>query len=163
MAKLKSSRVWIIVAIVVAIAGFFGFRFWKQNYVRAYLRSPGNKVVFAGDAATAERKGFGPGCNALVWGQRETADVRELAAKHGVTLWRMEDGFLRSVGLGSDFNLPASLVLDRSGIYFDPQAPSDLETCNTATVGRPAVAGSDAKTISEIIDAARPLHTAPNA
>ena len=39
----------------------------------------------------------------------------------------MEDGFLRSVGLGSDFTRPASLVLDRQGIYYDPRFPSDLE------------------------------------
>ena len=45
-----------------------------------------------------------------------------------VPLVRMEDGFLRSVGLGSDLNAPASLVLDDQGIYFDPRTPSALET-----------------------------------
>ncbi|MBA2543353.1 MAG: capsular polysaccharide biosynthesis protein [Deltaproteobacteria bacterium] len=105
----------------------FGFRFWKQSYVRAYLRSPGNEIVFASDAAAATRRGFGAGCHALVWGQRETADVRDLAARHGVDVWRMEDGFLRSVGLGSDLVEPASLVVDRAGIYYDPSKPSELE------------------------------------
>ncbi|ERL52359.1 capsular polysaccharide biosynthesis protein [Halomonas huangheensis] len=42
-------------------------------------------------------------------------------------LWRMEDGFLRSVGLGIDLERPLSLVLDRRGIYYDPSTPSDLE------------------------------------
>jgi capsular polysaccharide export protein len=64
----------------------------------------------------------------VVWGLRDKPDVRALAARHDVPIWRMEDGFLRSVGLGSDFNIPASLVLDRTGIYFDPTRPSDLET-----------------------------------
>jgi capsular polysaccharide export protein len=54
--------------------------------------------------------------------------VKELAARYQVPIWRMEDGFLRSVGLGSDFSVPASLVLDKQGIYFDPARPSDLET-----------------------------------
>lgn len=40
---------------------------------------------------------------------------------------RMEDGFIRSVGLGSDLVAPLSLVLDERGIYFDPRQPSDLE------------------------------------
>jgi capsular polysaccharide export protein len=40
---------------------------------------------------------------------------------------RIEDGFLRSVGLGSDFARPSSLILDSRGIYFDPRSPSDLE------------------------------------
>jgi capsular polysaccharide export protein len=39
----------------------------------------------------------------------------------------MEDGFLRSVGLGSDLFRPVSLVLDRSGMYYDPASGSALE------------------------------------
>lgn len=106
----------------------FGFRIWKHNYVRAYLRCPGNQLEFPRNAEHAEQLGFGPGCRALVWGQRETAQVRSLAARHDVPLWRMEDGFLRSVGLGSDLVAPASLVVDREGIYYDPTGPSELET-----------------------------------
>jgi len=105
----------------------FGFRFWKRNYVRAYLRAPGNRIVFAQSARHAERLGFDETANALVWGQRETDDVRRLAERHGVRMWRMEDGFLRSVGLGSDLATPASLVVDRAGIYYDPREPSELE------------------------------------
>jgi len=41
---------------------------------------------------------------------------------------RMEDGFLRSTGLGSDFTAPGSLVIDHTGLYFDPSSASDLET-----------------------------------
>jgi capsular polysaccharide export protein len=39
----------------------------------------------------------------------------------------MEDGFLRSVGLGSDLRRPLSLVLDDAGIHYDPRSPSALE------------------------------------
>jgi capsular polysaccharide export protein len=39
----------------------------------------------------------------------------------------MEDGFIRSVGLGSDLTAPGSLVVDARGIYYDPRQPSDLE------------------------------------
>jgi capsular polysaccharide export protein len=39
----------------------------------------------------------------------------------------MEDGFLRSAGLGSDLTAPGSLVLDALGIYYDPSRPSALE------------------------------------
>jgi capsular polysaccharide export protein len=42
-------------------------------------------------------------------------------------LIRVEDGFVRSVGLGSDFLPPASLVFDSRGMYFDPSVRSDLE------------------------------------
>lgn len=39
----------------------------------------------------------------------------------------IEDGFIRSVGLGSDIEMPISLVADEGGIYFNPQKESDLE------------------------------------
>ena len=106
----------------------FGFRPWKHGYVRAYLRCPGNRVLFARDAAHAERLGCGPGATLLVWGQRAADDVDTLSKRHAAPIWRMEDGFLRSVGLGSDFVTPASLVVDRQGIYYDPRTPSDLES-----------------------------------
>lgn len=108
----------------------FGFikHFWKQNYVRAYLRCPGNEIVFPRSAAHAERLGFDAQCKIVVWGQRARATVETLSHKYGVAIWRMEDGFLRSVGLGSDMATPSSLVIDRQGIYFDPRTPSELET-----------------------------------
>lgn len=40
---------------------------------------------------------------------------------------QVEDGFLRSVGLGADLTPPVSWVFDRTGIYFDATCPSDLE------------------------------------
>lgn len=115
----------------------FGFRPWKQGYVRAYLRCPGNRVVFARNAAHAERLGCGPGATLLVWGQRASAEVETLSRRHATPIWRMEDGFLRSVGLGSDFVTPASLVVDRQGIYYDPRTPSDLETILETTAFAP--------------------------
>ena len=40
---------------------------------------------------------------------------------------RVEDGFLRSRGLGATLIPPLSLVTDRLGIYYDPRKPSQLE------------------------------------
>ena len=51
-----------------------------------------------------------------------------IAQRHHLKLLRMEDGFIRSVGLGSDLTVPGSLVVDSQGIYDDPRQPSDLET-----------------------------------
>jgi capsular polysaccharide export protein len=42
-------------------------------------------------------------------------------------LIRVEDGFVRSVGLGADFLPPASLVFDSGGMYYDPRSRSDLD------------------------------------
>ena len=40
---------------------------------------------------------------------------------------RVEDGFLRSVKLGSDLSQPYSLIFDDKGIYFNGEKPSRLE------------------------------------
>ncbi len=106
----------------------FGFTPWKFGYVRGYLRSPGSRVRFPRSARYALASGFGAESQLLVWGLKDRPEVRALGERYGVPVWRMEDGFLRSVGLGSDRTVPASLVVDKQGIYFDPTQPSDLES-----------------------------------
>ncbi|PMH42163.1 capsule biosynthesis protein [Vibrio sp. 10N.286.49.B3] len=55
----------------------------------------------------------------ILWGKKQATDAIE---------WRIEDGFIRSCGLGVQLSKPASLVLDKSGIYFDSTQVSDLES-----------------------------------
>lgn len=43
------------------------------------------------------------------------------------TVLHIEDGFIRSNGLGCNFYYPYSLVIDKTGIYYDPKNPCDLE------------------------------------
>jgi capsular polysaccharide export protein len=104
----------------------FGFKYWKRAHVRPFFGSAA-RPVFVRSAAVALAKGAGPGDSFAVWGQTDTPDVEELAGSLGSPLWRVEDGFVRSVGLGSDFVPPYSLAFDRRGIYFDPSRESDLE------------------------------------
>jgi capsular polysaccharide export protein len=59
----------------------------------------------------------------LLWG---SAPVPE-GCPAGVRIVRVEDGFLRSVGLGADLAMPVSWVFDGRGVYYDPTRPSDLE------------------------------------
>ncbi|MCV4714112.1 capsular polysaccharide biosynthesis protein, partial [Escherichia coli] len=54
----------------------------------------------------------------LVWGNR----YPELQS-----VIRIEDGFIRSNGLGSNLCRPSSLSIDPVGIYFDSRRPSKLE------------------------------------
>ena len=48
-------------------------------------------------------------------------------APEGTTATRVEDGFLRSRGLGAELVPPLSLVCDDLGIYYDPTRESRLE------------------------------------
>ena len=62
----------------------------------------------------------------LVWGV--TLEEEGLEIEHpNVRILRLEDGFIRSVGLGIRLTPPISLVADSRGIYYNSQKPSDLE------------------------------------
>ncbi|MFG6449714.1 capsular polysaccharide biosynthesis protein [Roseateles sp. BYS180W] len=63
----------------------------------------------------------------LAWGRKPTAARAErLAQRHGLPLWRAEDAFVRSIGLGHACP-PWGIVLDDLGIYYDAHTPSRLE------------------------------------
>lgn len=104
-----------------------GFRRWKAANVKTMLSLHAGKVAFVRNAAAARAlQPAGEDC-LVCWGRVPPEGVQELADAAGVRLLRMEDGFVRSVGLGSDLIPPQSFVLDAKGIYFDPGQPSELE------------------------------------
>ncbi|PSJ48044.1 beta-3-deoxy-D-manno-oct-2-ulosonic acid transferase [Zobellella endophytica] len=91
-----------------------GFSLWKRSFVQIFA------LRYAGNVTFSSR--LPPSSAALVWGRKGNGATCDDHA-----LWRMEDGFLRSVGLGSDLRRPGSLVIDNKGIYYDPRTPSALE------------------------------------
>ena len=105
----------------------FGFQRWKRRYVRPFLQGPNCRLVFCRSLAQARRRGLTDSDKVVAWGRNEPAEVTAWAEAANVPIWRVEDGFIRSVGLGSDLIRPLSLVVDKRGIYFDPSRPSDLE------------------------------------
>lgn len=96
---------------------------WQRHIADRYFRSPAGTIEHL--SAAAGNPGHASVRNAervVYWGRRPEipAPLRERAV-------RVEDGFIRSNGLGAAFNFPFSWVIDRRGIYFDGGAPSDLE------------------------------------
>jgi capsular polysaccharide export protein len=88
-----------------------GMRLWKRGALNGF---------FGG--VTPVRFQTGPardGRRAMVWAGR--------AAQAPDGAVRVEDGFLRSRGLGADLVPPLSLVCDDLGIYYDPSRDSRLE------------------------------------
>ena len=104
-----------------------GFRKWKAVQLAPLLSLFPGKVRFVKNAKEATRLCFDSKDCLVVWGNAPVAAVVALAKARGVRLIRLEDGFLRSVGLGSDLIPPMSLVMDEAVLYFDPSAPSGLE------------------------------------
>jgi capsular polysaccharide export protein len=104
-----------------------GFRRWKQANLAPLLALNPGRAIFVKDAGAARALHPQEGDHLVWWGSEAPPGVAELAAESGAGTMRMEDGFIRSVGLGSDLIAPLSLVLDKRGIYFDPRQPSELE------------------------------------
>lgn len=64
----------------------------------------------------------------LAWGDRRPARAAAILARLGRRpLVRLEDGFLRSVGLGKAGAPTVAVLVDRTGMHFDARHPSDIE------------------------------------
>ncbi|WP_424979400.1 capsular polysaccharide biosynthesis protein [Leisingera sp. S232] len=91
-----------------------GMRLWKRKPLQTFFGSE-KRMLFAEDPAKAQSRGR----RHMVWAGKATE-------RHADAV-RIEDGFLRSRGLGAELVPPLSLVADRQGIYYDPRQPSDLD------------------------------------
>lgn len=100
-----------------------GMRAWKRAPLQKVFATSGPALRFADSPEAATR----PGRPVLVWAGKETEALREACARAALPLARVEDGFLRSRGLGAELVPPLSLVTDDLGIYYDPTRPSRLE------------------------------------
>lgn len=92
------------------------FSLWKRPYVRHFFHGRQIHFIEKLDSAPA-------GCTLIVWGMRDAGG----GMPDGVNVLRIEDGFIRSVGLGADLIRPVSWVVDDMGIYYDATRPSRLE------------------------------------
>jgi len=107
---------------------FFNFSPWRMMQIEPFFYAPNNQKFICKDLDDALSKGLSPeGCNIFIYGIVELPKVQEYAKEHNMTIYRIEDAFIRSVALGSGFAKPYSLSIDSRGIYFDPRKESDLE------------------------------------
>ena len=93
-------------------------RLWKRRHFQQFFGSE-KAVTFAAEGKVTAATGHG---RKMTWGRRDAAE-----------LICVEDGFLRSKGLGADLIAPLSLVLDEVGIYYDATRPSYLENIINAS------------------------------
>lgn len=104
-----------------------GMSQWKKATLKPFFKTPGVQLHFVDSLKTLNTKTLPSDARLLIWGSRDIVASTQFAKQKSIPLWRMEDGFVRSVGLGSDLFRPLSLVLDTSGMYYDPASGSDLE------------------------------------
>jgi len=109
---------------------FFGFSYWKHGFTEPFFEQKPifiNPLLGRGHLKKALSKGLDSQKTIYIWGRKSFPDVEQYAHLYNIPIFRVEDGFIRSVSLGSDLTQAYSLVVDLRGIYFDPTQPSDLE------------------------------------
>ena len=108
-------------AVTAPIVYALGFSWRKRPLVRQFLGAA--EVRFVRKPAQVPDS-----ASAAVWasGPFGKATPSDASGERFKRLW-IEDGFLRSVGLGADLVRPLSWVIDSRGIYYDASRPSDLE------------------------------------
>ena len=130
-----------------------GIARWKATQIAVMLGdvAPDSRSIFSGwrDALDAAQRANGA---VAIWPSRVPRDFEQRAAARGVPVWRVEDGFVRSIGLGSDCTPPASIVVDRHGIYYDASRASDLEIMIEAGGFKPAVLARAEALMTRMVD-----------
>ena len=102
--------------------GINGFNFWKKNSIKSFFKPLNkNKIYFDKKIKDTENSKI------FIWGKKQFPEIEKFAKEKNIPIFRIEDGFIRSVTLGSDLTKAYSLVVDSRGIYFDPSQESDLE------------------------------------
>jgi capsular polysaccharide export protein len=95
-----------------------GMRLWKRSHLQRFF----GDVRFRDPAPVADALADKTGRNLLIWAGKEPEVFQPKAP-----CLRVEDGFLRSRGLGAELVPPLSLVTDDRGIYYDTSRPSRLD------------------------------------
>jgi len=93
-----------------------GFSTWKRPIVQDFCQ--GSVVHFVNSVNIIP-----PHETLLLWGKKSV--IGNLDPE--INILRLEDGFIRSVGLGADLIRPLSWVIDPRGIYYDAHKISMLE------------------------------------
>lgn len=101
-----------------------GMRLWKRPHLQAAFGRE-KPLVFEQNASRAIARARTEGRGLMVWAGKADEMLGEIRLDLPVT--RVEDGFLRSRGLGATLVPPLSLVADGLGIYYDPSRESTLE------------------------------------
>ena len=120
----------------------YAYRFprWKWPIVRQCFS--GRRIFFLDKSETIP-----PSAWLLLWGMAPIP----LGATN-VRILRLEDGFIRSVGLGAELVRPLSWVVDGRGIHYDATRTSDLEQLLSQCVFDEALRTLAASLRAKIVD-----------
>jgi capsular polysaccharide export protein len=109
--------------ICLGIAG------WKRPFFTSVL---GGKVSYVAlsqwEKAVRACVEQGRQARIICWASSKPLHLEKVCSMLAIELIYVEDGFIRSSGLGIKLNYPASLTFSREGFHYDPKQQSTLET-----------------------------------
>ncbi|MBO9581402.1 MAG: beta-3-deoxy-D-manno-oct-2-ulosonic acid transferase [Sphingobium sp.] len=106
------------------IGAAFGFARWKQDTVEPLLWNGRGSLFRNAKVELLDDLG---GASVAVWKARVPPPFLARLEAEYAPLIEVEDGFIRSAGLGADCVPPLSIVVDDLGVYYDPSRPNRLE------------------------------------
>ncbi|MES0808596.1 hypothetical protein ABLO27_03860 [Roseibium sp. SCPC15] len=105
----------------------YGAQYWNHPSIKATFSGRHGDVSFHETREESIAAAKSSNGKILSWAGRTDASFEMDCEKNEIDLVRIEDGFLRSVGLGAGLARGAMLAVDDLGIYYDPSRPSRLE------------------------------------
>ncbi|EAH9368132.1 capsular polysaccharide biosynthesis protein [Campylobacter jejuni] len=114
-----------------------GFTLWKRHFIKPFFNAKDNEMIFLNSLKSLAGYKLKENDKFFIWGKRidyntlkstlvkkaQDEDLSNFTPKISLT----EDGFIRSISLGSDLTRPFSLIIDDKGLYIDPNKASKLE------------------------------------
>ncbi|EAI3994151.1 capsular polysaccharide biosynthesis protein [Campylobacter jejuni] len=114
-----------------------GFTLWKRHFIKPFFKAKDNKIIFLNSLKSLARCKLKENDKFFIWGKRidynalKTTLVKKAQDENLLhfipKISLVEDGFIRSISLGSDLTRPFSLIVDDKGLYIDPNKASKLE------------------------------------
>ncbi|EAK0772752.1 capsular polysaccharide biosynthesis protein [Campylobacter jejuni] len=114
-----------------------GFTLWKRHFIKPFFNAKDNEIIFLNSLKSLVRYKLKEDDKFFIWGKKyDENTLKNLllvkAKEQNLTNFSpkvslVEDGFIRSISLGSDLTRPFSLIVDDKGLYIDPNKPSKLE------------------------------------
>lgn len=105
-----------------------GLSLWKRSFIRQFLQTNYCQNVKLAKPRSLSKQDLKKDDAVLVWGYQYPDEVKRLSDM-GFTILRAEDGFIRSVGLGSDLKKPSSIYIAKNHLYYNGNEATDLEDC----------------------------------
>lgn len=126
MEKVNSNRLFML-----------GFTLWKRHFIKPFFKAKDNEIIFLNSINSLVRYKLKENDKFFIWGRRIDYNVLkttlikkaqdENLSHFTPKISLVEDGFIRSISLGSDLTRPFSLIVDDKGLYIDPNKASKLE------------------------------------